>query len=66
LWIEKVIREELAPSIEVECWKDFETKDYNVWLTLNGRHLLAPFTMEEYQDGLWKATVQKTLEELNQ
>jgi hypothetical protein len=66
LWIEKIVRDEFAPDIEVECRKDFETRDYIVWLTLNGRSFPARFTAEAYQDDRWKPAVQKTLEELNQ
>jgi hypothetical protein len=66
LWIEKVIREEFATRIEVECRTDFDSKDYIVWLTINGTSTPVCFTMEEYQDDNWKPIIQAALEELNQ
>jgi hypothetical protein len=63
--IEQAVREEMAPGVEVECRKDFDTKDYIVWLTLRGKSLSARVTSEAYQDNRWKPAIQGVLEELN-
>jgi hypothetical protein len=64
-WIEQAIREEMAPSIDVECRQVYDTKTYIVWLTIEYRSHPIRFAMESYQDDRWKPIVRAGLEELN-
>ncbi|MGO9011508.1 MAG: hypothetical protein ACLQPN_15515 [Bryobacteraceae bacterium] len=56
-WIEKVIREELAPGIELECWKDFDSRGFRVWFTINDVRTPVGISMEKYEDDNWKLIV---------
>jgi hypothetical protein len=64
-WIEKVFREELVPEAEIECQKDYDTLEYIVWITINGRSWPTKFSTESYQEDRWKPIVRKAVEEQN-
>ncbi|MBI3665514.1 MAG: hypothetical protein HY236_04695 [Acidobacteria bacterium] len=65
LWIENVVKQEIAPAVEVECRKDFDTKDYILWLTIGSKSTRVRFTTEAYEDDRWRPVVQGALEDLN-
>jgi hypothetical protein len=45
----------ILPEFEIECAQDFDTKDYIVWLTKQGRSRQIRLTMEEVADQDWRA-----------
>jgi hypothetical protein len=45
----------IAPDFEIECAKDFDTKDYTIWLTKNARSFPIQLTMEDVADRDWRS-----------